>query len=964
MISIFAFQSIGKFHQPFFRRRNFFLLVWVASAAVQNAFAQPLRFQDVTHQAGVAVPIDPNGYGHGVAVADFNGDGLSDIYVVAYDTDNSLLINNGDGTFTDRARQAGVISGSRFDRGVAAADFDNDGDVDLYIASGAGTNKLLYVSDGKGSFLERAFEAGLRLPNFQGQGVSWGDYDNDGDLDLFLPSFEDPARMFRQEADHTFTEVTEPAGIIHSDHSVQSVFFDFDLDGDLDIFVSRGEGFANRLFVNQGNGTFLDEAEERRVADPDPHGQGLAVADYDSDGDLDVYMSNSNGPNRLYRNNGMRFEEVADAAGVDDHSRSLGCMFADFNNDGWPDLYVGNFGRNRIYRNNGDGTFTDETDGSGADDPNRAYGTAVLDYDNDGRVDIFFSNSGQPSNLLHNVGASHHWLKIALTGKNSNRNGIGGRAAVTSGGRRQLQQLVAGFSMVSGGDLIFHFGLGASAHAEKIEIFWPSGQRDILSNVPVDRALNILEGSYDIPADTTAPQLADIMVETNSNSIATTSWMTNEPATAQIEYGLTASYGSQTPPSSELGLHHTVRIAGLMGEERYHFRVLSQDSSGNLAVSKNQNFATTPNVFPPIIRFVQVQNLASRSAEITWRTQQKTLSAVEYGTTPSYGLQAPSSSQDLQHHVKLSELNPSTKYYFQITARYGRNQIAHSRGYAFTTLFEPDTTRPVIQNVSARDLTPSSASITWDTDEAATSQVDYGIDASYGQTLNNDALKTHHEIALTSLQVWLWTIVNGEYVGGLDLGRWSGSSDPVAGDAVSVVIREEADANYFDYYINGRYSATAVDYAKHFPRSDNWYAGVFMRGEAVHDECDDFSVTYASGGAGNALMIADKREVQILPLKFALSNYPNPFRAAQGTRFHLQLPEPVELQVTIFDVLGRVVKEIAEGNYAGGVHEWHWRGDNQTGQNVAPGVYILRSRHRRAADPASTQLLQRILILP
>src|SRR5262245_46822012 len=182
-------------------------------------------------------------------------------------------------------------------------------------------------------------------------------------------------------------------------------------------------------------------------------------------------MSNANGSNRLYRNNGGRFVEVAATAGVSDGGRSLGCMFADFDNDGWPDLYVGNFGRNRIYRNNGDGTFTDETDGSGADDPNRAYGTSTIDYDADGRLDIFFSNSGQTSNLLHNRGPTRHWLNIALNGKQSNRNGIGARVIVTSGGRRRVQQLIAGSSMVSGGsELSFHFGLGPNTQAESVEV--------------------------------------------------------------------------------------------------------------------------------------------------------------------------------------------------------------------------------------------------------------------------------------------------------------------------------------------------------------------------------------------------------------------------------------------------------------------------------------------------------------
>ncbi|MGH7496855.1 MAG: choice-of-anchor B family protein [bacterium] len=967
-----------------------------------NGFAQTLRFEDVTPRAGVAVPTDPNGYGHGVAVADYNGDGLPDIYVVSYDANNSLFLNNGDGSFTDRAAEAGVLTGSRYDRGIAAADYDNDGDVDFYIASGAGSNNLLYANDARGAFREVSGSAGVRVTNFQGQGVSWGDYDNDGDLDLFLPSFDDPARLFRQEADHSFTEVTEQAGIIHSDQSVQSVFFDFDLDGDLDIMVSRGEGSANRFFVNQADGTFADEALERNIADPDAHGQGLAVADYDGDGDLDIYMSNANGGNRLYRNDGGQFAEVAEAAGVRDGSRSLGCMCADFDNDGWPDLYVGNFGRNRIFRNNGDGSFTDETEGSGADDPNRAYGTSTIDYDTDGRLDIFFSNSGQTSNLLQNRGPRRHWLNINLSGKKSNRNGIGARVTVSSGNRRQVQQLIAGSAMVSGGnDLSFHFGLGANTRAEHIEVEWPSGERDVLSNVAANRTIDILEGSYGAALhDTTAPLLSDILVEFAGNGNAIISWASSEPATAQVEYGLTAGYGSHSPPLAELRSYHTVRIAGLMGGELYHFRVRSLDAAGNVALSENMTFTTERVVLPYVIRAVAIGNISGHGAEITWRTYNNTNCTVEYGTTTVYGLQAQaSSSEGLNHSVALDGLAPNTTYHFQIIARHNQNQIVRSPDYSVTTLFELDTAPPQIWNVDVRNVSTSRATIVWETDENATSRVEYGTNTNYGETAQNNTLVTYHEIELSGLasnttyhyrvlsrdaagnqaasedfsfttersggggggtvtddfnrsdvgsgwtldgryweinngelghssaatgswrylavfnrissgngrritevsyrwgqnvdeigvregamalmldrdsphangywiwhrynQVWLWTIVNGEYVGGIDLGHFSGSSDPVAGDVVSVVIREESDANYFDYYINGRYSATAYDSEKHFPRSNTWYTGVFMRGEGVRNECDDFSVSYVQEDPNQPPLITDIQVTEI-----------------------------------------------------------------------------------------------------
>ncbi|NUO80576.1 VCBS repeat-containing protein, partial [candidate division KSB1 bacterium] len=362
--------------QNSFGRIAFFIGLFAVAALAQN-----LRFQDVTNSARVSTPNDPNGYGHGVAAGDFNNDGLPDIYVVNYTALNALFLNNGNGTFTEAAVSGNVAHTTTLqDRGVAAADYDDDGDLDLYIASGGYQDNLLFRNNGNGSFSEIANSVGLRNYEMQGESVSWGDYDGDGDLDLFLTSYENPCKLFRQNSDHTFSEVTDASGLGGIAESVQSVFFDLELDGDLDIFISRGENIANSLFVNRGNGVFVDEAASRNITDPAPHGQGVTVSDYDNDGDLDIYMCDDRGPNRLYRNDNGSFDEVAEQAGVDDDSRSLGCLFADFNNDGWPDLYVINFGTNRLYRNNGNGTFDDVTSGSGADNSSRGYGSAVLDY--------------------------------------------------------------------------------------------------------------------------------------------------------------------------------------------------------------------------------------------------------------------------------------------------------------------------------------------------------------------------------------------------------------------------------------------------------------------------------------------------------------------------------------------------------------------------------------------------------
>ncbi len=725
------------------------MLLFLNAARAQNIF-----FQDVTDFARVAMPTDPNGFGHGVAIADFNGDSRPDIYLVSYDTGNSLFLNDGNGRFTDVAENAGVFEGSRYDRGVAAADYDNDGDVDLYIASGAASPHLLYRNNGDGNFLEVGSQAGLRLQGFQGQGVSWGDYDNDGLLDLFLPSFEHTSRLYRQDRNHRFHEVSHEAGIIPTDNAVQSVFFDVDLDRDLDLFVSRGSGFANRMFINQGNGRFQDEASTLHLADPEPHGQGVAVADYDNDGDFDLYMSNSNGPNRLYRNDGDRFREAASAAGVRDESRSLGCTFADFDNDGWVDLYVGNFGPNRMYRNRGNGTFANVSAASGTDHSDRAYGTGVTDYDGDGALDIFFSNSGQPSVLLHNESATRHWLKIVLAGKESNRNGIGAIVRVDDGERKQVQQFIAGYSMVSGGgDLTFHFGLGASMTAKRLEVLWPSGKKDVVLNVEANRTVRIAEGSLGEPViDSVPPQISNVNALVKSDSSVLITWSTDEAATSQVEYGATATYGDTTSASRALVTRHAVMLHGLQANAVYHYRVHAQDSARNRATSNGFVFTVAPVTLPPLTQKARAQNITSTSAEVIWQTSAFATAWLEYGADSSMSEHALATTTNGRAHlVALANLTPNTVYYGRAFSRLSSHGLIASPVFSFTTL--PDSNAlPTIFGIRIEPITSAVATITWKTDVPSDAQIEYGLEEAYDKlSPRRTALATEHSFTLQNL---------------------------------------------------------------------------------------------------------------------------------------------------------------------------------------------------------------------
>ncbi len=908
-------------------RQNFFLLACFSLILLHcSVSAQTLRFQDVTSAARVSTPNDINGYGHGVAAGDFNNDGLPDIYVVNYTALNALFLNNGNGTFDDAAASANVAQTTALeDRGVAAADYDNDGDLDLYIATAASANKILYRNNGNGTFSDATNGAGLSDYGLQGQGVSWGDYDGDGNLDLFLCSFDQAFKLYRQNSNHTFDEVSSSVGLEGSQQSVQAVFFDFDLDNDLDIFVGRGTGYPNRLFVNNGNGEFEEESASRNLSDPAPHAQGIAVGDYDNDGDLDLYMCDDRGPNRLYRNDDGIFSEVAAQAGVADASRSLGCTFADFDNDGWLDLYVTNFGANRLYRNNGNGTFTDQSSASGADNASRGYGSAVLDYDSDGLLDIFFSNSGQNSNLLRNTTAtSNKWLKFTLRGVSSNRNGIGARVLVTAGGNMQTQQLLAGYAMVSGGgDLTLHFGLANNNTAARVEVIWPSGTRDVLTNVAANQALTIVEGSHS-SGDNTAPIITNVAASNLTNNSATITWSTNEASDTQVEYGASTNYGSLSTLNTVLVTAHSVALTGLNASTTYHYRVRSKDAAGNLAVSNNFTFSTLANSGGTGVilsdnfnsttlnpgnwhkgtnsgnQTVVANNaleLRSNSTQSGWVVTKQSYAARNttvsvkitqanddgaLGMSPTYQAGASDGIYNeakwyrfyvfreggtnyrlyvewkksgvpdgfdvtgnmiitsavylrlrfdetkIYFEASLDNVNWSTKhsetfglpgntldskFYYELAA-----SRTPSKGVLIVDDFSivgpgapVDTQAPVISNVVSSGITTSSATITWSTNEASDTQVEYGATTSYGalSTLN-PALVTGHSVALTGLTAnttYHYRVRSKDAAGNLALGSdFTFQTSPVTGGTITrTIINDSLNGNTLGARTGGQF---------------------------------------------------------------------------------------------------------------------------------------------------------------
>ena len=447
-------------------------------------------FSDVTDKARVG----DVGWGMGCAVGDFNNDGFNDLYVTSIGPDH-LFKNNGNGTFTDVTEKAGV-SDPRFSTGAAFLDYDNDGKLDLFVTNYVDFDINHLPTFGEGPTCQ-----------FKGIPVQCGPRG--------LPGAGDS--LFHNNGDGTFTDVSKKAGVADSRgyYGLGVVGSDFDGDGWIDIFVAN-DSTPNFLYHNNGDGTFTDIAFESGTAlDKNGNEQGcmgVTLGDYDHDGLLDLFITNFDDEyNVLYHNAGRgSFVDVSYDSGVALVSLPYvgwGTKFFDYDNDGWLDLFVANGHaypqrdryrqRKLLYRNNRDGTFSEVAAqfGSALMEERASRGTAFGDIDNDGDVDIVVNDLDSSPQLLRNDGGNkNNWILVKTIGTRSNRNGIGAKVKVVSGDLVQLDEVRSGGSYISQNDLRLHFGLEKHTSVDLIQVRWPSGAVDTLTNVSVNKIVAVKEG--------------------------------------------------------------------------------------------------------------------------------------------------------------------------------------------------------------------------------------------------------------------------------------------------------------------------------------------------------------------------------------------------------------------------------------------------------------------------------------
>lgn len=831
--------------------------------------------------------VDPGGYGHGASFGAYTRNGRPSVFVISYGTANYLYDNIG-GYFNDIAGSAGVQFGTDHDRGMAAADYDNDGDIDIYISAGY-TGNVFWRNNGDDTFTDITSSSGTYL-NGQGQGVAWGDVNNDGSLDLFVCQTEGGNRLFIQGGGRFY----EAGNFSAESGSLQPVFFDVNNDGHLDLLVTRRSGLNNLLYINGGGGGFDEQAGSWRIGHGGADSQGATAGDYDRDGDLDVFICNYTGANLLFRNMGGYFEEVGGAAGVQAGSEgNRGAVFGDFNDDGWPDIYVVRSGDNKMFRNNGNGTFAEVSGSSGAGDGNDGYSPSIADHDNDGDLDIFFTNTGQNSVLLQNQGPSNNWIEFRLRGSASNLNGVGARLAAWLQGRPQTQAVIAGQGYLgTGSDLTVHFGLGSSSQLDSLIVQWPSGARDRLYALAANQKLTLYEGSAP-PRDTSPPHISAVSTNDVTTTAATINWKTDENADSQVEYGLDTKYGSFSGLDGNLVTGHSVTLSDLTAGTTYHFRVLSKDATGNLARSDDFTLTTSRDAQPPAISSVVTRNITATTARIEWNTDELSSARVEYGPdSTSLSDVVVAADFALTHAATLANLQPYTTYYFHVVAKDEAGNTTTSRKHSFMTLSAVD--RLVVFNGNAQTGNPGEI-----------------LTAPLAVKIENSA-----SAAMPNVQVEFRVIAGG--------GRVSGSSS--CESAVCVVA-------------SGQNGIASVKWQLGMADSQKVRVAVLEKPE--------LTVIFTAKLKGPVSAVDE--QVVSLPSAFALHNYPNPFH--DFTKLEVALPSSGVISLKIFDLHGRAVITLAEEWRNAGRHFFAWKGKTDKSEPLTSGVYFAVLRYQTQSAP-------------
>lgn len=509
-----------------------------------NDVAVNWQFSDITQQTGLRhqwglqndsddTPMEDL-FSGGIAVGDFNNDGLQDLFIDSGDVEPSkLYLNLGDNKFTDIAQNAGVQLVGHLGSGPIFVDLNEDGWLDLFVGGISGSGNRVFINNQDSTFRDETFISGLTFQAKNTVSASFGDFNKDGFLDGAFAHWgnelqDDTETIFRGYGNGTFYSAASYAGVSDvisnsyssgilgiRDYSFSPTMADLNNDGWLDLTLVSDFGYS-RYFLNDGYGHFIS-TEERAMADR--NGMGTALGDYDNDGDLDWFVSAiyetsdyavSSAGNRLYENNGDGFTDATFFARVESGGWGWGACFADFNNDGWLDIFhtngwneisavnpdVNNYvdDASRLFINKGNKQFAEQAADYQITDTGQGRAVVCFDSDNDGDMDLIVINNDPEFNsfiFYENQGANEagNYLQVSLVGQQNNSSAIGARVYVTTGETTQMRELISGGNYISQVSMKLHFGLASASQIDKLEIVWPDGTKTEQLNVEVNQRL-------------------------------------------------------------------------------------------------------------------------------------------------------------------------------------------------------------------------------------------------------------------------------------------------------------------------------------------------------------------------------------------------------------------------------------------------------------------------------------------
>ncbi len=640
----------------------------------------------------------------GQAWGDFNNDGWIDVYVANGGNNNLLFENNKSGGFVAGVIMPTSIFGS-LSYGGSWADYDNDGDIDLYGAEFTGTNRL-YINDGGGSF---SFPTYFPIVEYKTSvSTSWVDFNNDRQMDLSVANFGASMsnNLYSNNGSNSFTDIYPGTG--GPDQSL--AWSDFNNDGFMDLYVARSNSNSNLLFTNDG--TSISLATGSTTMTDATSSYSASWGDYDNDGDFDLFVTNvgSSSVNLLFRNEGDgTFTKITSLNVVTDIGDSRGSDWGDFNNDGWLDLFVANRNQDFLYQNNGDGTFTRITTGDIVNLVNNSYSCSWNDVNNDGFLDLYITTEAatNANALFINNTNSNNYLNAHLVGTASNVSAIGAKirvkATIAGNPMWQVREIRGQNGHGSQGSLNAEFGLGDAPIIDSIEVRWPSGNVQLLTNQSVNQFMTITEGT---PPD---PPSSLTIISQTYNSVLL-KWVDN--ATNEDNFIIEVS----TPDNlnfSEVGTSImngvSFQVNGLTPSTTYYFRVRAANASGMSAYSNEVTTVTDadPLAAPDNLVATAVSQSAidlqwndNSSTETDFIILRSTSSGSGYGIIGSVGAN--------QTTYNDTGLNPGTNYYYVVRASDGTFESGDSNegnATTFAALADPDNLVATVASFSEINLT-------------------------------------------------------------------------------------------------------------------------------------------------------------------------------------------------------------------------------------------------------------------